>query len=118
YRVGVFALTALCWTRLGIDSRGQAPPALSFDVIERSIDDIHAAMQSGVTCHVIIEQYLSRIAAYNRRGPALNAVQTVNPRAVQEADRLDALARSGGPTGRLHCIPILVKDQLETRDMP
>src|SRR5262245_342041 len=114
YRLGVAALTALCWTHSGIDSLGQTPPPSSFDVIERSIDDIHAALRSGVACHAIIEQYLSRIEAYNRKGPSLNAVQTVNPRAVDEADRLDALARTGGATGRLHCIPILVKDQLET----
>jgi Asp-tRNA(Asn)/Glu-tRNA(Gln) amidotransferase A subunit family amidase len=48
----------------------------------------------------------------------LNAVQTVNPRALQEAERLDAAFRLTGQVGSMHCIPVLVKDQLETSDMP
>jgi amidase len=48
----------------------------------------------------------------------LNAVQSINPKAVAEADRLDAAFTASGPVGPLHCVPILVKDQLETSDMP
>jgi amidase len=98
--------------------RAQAQSASPFDVLESSIDDIHVALRDGrVTCHALAEQYLARIEAYNRQGPALNAVQTVNARAIAEADRLDATAKGSGPTGPLHCIPVLVKDQLDTRDM-
>ena len=53
-----------------------------------------------------------------RPGLRLNAVQTINPRARQEADRLDAAFKSSGPVGPLHCIPVLVKDQVDTSDMP
>lgn len=45
-------------------------------------------------------------------------MQNTNPRALQEADRLDAAFKDSGPAGRLHCIPVLVKDQVETSDMP
>ena len=48
----------------------------------------------------------------------MNAVQTINPRALQEADRLDAAFKSSGSVGALHCIPVLVKDQVDTSDMP
>src|SRR5262249_61216208 len=43
---------------------------------------------------------------------------TVNPNALQEADRLDATFKVSGAVGPLHCIPVLLKDQVETRDMP
>jgi amidase len=96
----------------------QAPPA-SFHLVEATIDDIHAAFGANrLTCRALVEVYLRRIEAYDKVGPRLNAVQTVNPRALQEADRLDAAFRSSGPAGPLHCIPVLVKDQVETSDMP
>jgi Asp-tRNA(Asn)/Glu-tRNA(Gln) amidotransferase A subunit family amidase len=100
---------------LGAQTRGLTTP---FDVVESTIDDIHAALGSGrVTCHEVVQQYLDRIDAYNHRGATLNAVITVNARASAEADRLDSLARTAGQRGMLHCIPTLVKDQLDTSDM-
>jgi Asp-tRNA(Asn)/Glu-tRNA(Gln) amidotransferase A subunit family amidase len=76
-------------------------------------------MKAGqLACRQLVEAYLARIDAYDKRGPALNALQHVNARALQEADRLDAAYKSGGATGPLHCIPVLVKDQVETSDMP
>lgn len=93
------------------------PPA--FHLLEATIDDVHRAMRSGrTTCRQLVELYLKRVDAYNQSGPALNAVQAVNPRALQDADRLDAAFKASGPVGALHCIPVLVKDQLETTDMP
>ncbi len=93
--------------------------AAAFRLLEATIDDVHAALNAQrVTCRALVELYLRRIEAYNRVGPRLNAVETVNPRALQEADRLDAAFRASGPVGPLHCIPVLVKDQVETADMP
>ena len=90
-----------------------------FQVEEATIDSIHAAMHSGeLTCRTLVAAYLTRITAYNRSGPALNAVQNVNPGALAEADRLDATFKKSGLSGKLHCIPTLVKDQIETKDMP
>src|ERR1700674_895775 len=101
----------------------QTPPtstrATSFHLLEATIDDVHAALRSGrTTCRELVELYVKRVATYNKSGPSLNAVQAVNPRALQEADRLDAAFKASGQVGALHCIPVLVKDQLETTDMP
>lgn len=71
-----------------------------------------------ITCRALVEQYIKRIEAYDKAGPALNAVQTINRRAVQDADRLDAAFATSGPVGPLHCVPMLMKDQVETSDMP
>ena len=91
----------------------------AFHLLDATIDDVHAALRSGrTTCRELVELYLQRVAVYNRQGTALNAVQTTNPRALQEADRLDAAFKASGLVGALHCIPVLVKDQLETTDMP
>ena len=91
----------------------------SFHLQEATIDQIRGELMAGhVTCRDLIGRYLKRIDAYDHAGPMLNALQTVNPRALDEADRLDAAFRATGPTGPLHCIPVLVKDQVETSDMP
>ncbi len=97
---------------------GLAQPA-PFQVVEATIDDVRSALTSRrITCRALVEQYLRRIDAYDKSGPALNAVQTVNASALGDAERLDAQFASSGPVGPLHCIPMLVKDQVETRGMP
>src|SRR5690242_21130495 len=90
-----------------------------FRVDETTIADIHAAMRVGVlTCHELVAQYLRRIEAYDKNGPALNALVVVNPDALRVADSLDLRFRRGGFTGPLHCIPMIVKDNFETTDLP
>src|SRR5262245_27354532 len=90
-----------------------------FHLQEATIDQIRGELTAGrVTCRALIGHYLKRIEAYDHAGPSLNALQTVNRRALHEADRLDAANRASGPVGPLHCIPVLVKDQVETSDMP
>ena len=111
---------------LASNARGAAAqtPAASaspagFHLLETTIEDIRAAFQSKrITCRELVNLYLKRIEAYDKAGPRLNAVQTVNTRALQEAERLDAAYASSGPVGPLHCIPVLLKDQVETSDMP
>ena len=96
-------------------SPGVAQTLPPFDVVEASIPDIHAALRAGrVTCRGLVERYLRRIEAYDKNGPAVNAIVLVNPRALDEADALDARAKGGGPLGALHCIPTIVKDNFET----
>src|SRR2546427_820142 len=91
----------------------------NFQVVETSIDDIHAAMMSGkVTAHDLVQSYLDRIDAYDKKGPTLNCVITLNPHALEEADKLDAAFKKSGMTGPLHGIPILVKDEIDTAGMP
>ncbi len=102
-----------------VQAPGDSAGPAAFSLLEATIDDIHAAFHSGqITCRRLVELYLKRIEAYDQAGPSLNAMQNLNPRALQEAERLDAAFRSSGPTGPLHCIPILMKDQVETSDMP
>ncbi len=93
--------------------------AQSFRLHEATIDDLHASLISGeTTCREIVELYLSRIEAYDKQGPELNAIQHVNSRALAEAEELDATFDSSGFVGPLHCVPVLLKDQVETSDMP
>ena len=90
--------------------------AQPFQPMDATIDDVKAALASKqITCRALVEQYIARIEAYDKRGPSLNAVQTINRRAVEDAARLDGAAN---PVGPLHCVPILLKDQVETSDMP
>lgn len=93
--------------------------AQQFDVMETTIPAVHAAMAAKrLTCRQLVQAYLDRVAAYDKQGPALNSVQTINPRALAEADSLDAVLRARAPRGPLHCVPVLLKDQVETKDMP
>ena len=72
-------------------------------------------MKAGrLTCHALVQQYLARIDAYDKKGPAINAIVVVNPAALQEADELDRRYKASGPVGPLHCIPLIVKDNFET----
>jgi amidase len=97
----------------------QAPPPPRFHLVEATIDDVRAALVSKqITCRGLVEQYIKRIETYDKSGPSLNAVQTINRRALQDAERLDAVFAASGPVGPLHCVPMLVKDQVETSDMP
>ena len=97
----------------------QAPEPAPFRVEETTIADVHAAMRAGrLTCRALVEQYLRRIEAYDKNGPALNALVVVNPDALAVADSLDARFRRAGPAGPLHCVPIIVKDNFETTGLP
>jgi amidase len=91
----------------------------TFHLVEATIDAIHGAMRAGqVSCRELVQRSIDRIQAYNKQGPLLNSVQTINPAALKEADRLDAALRDGGLTGPLHGIPVMLKDQFETSDLP
>ncbi|HZI27661.1 MAG TPA: amidase family protein [Gemmatimonadaceae bacterium] len=96
-----------------------AAQAQRFAVEEATISEIHAAMAAGrINCRELVSQYLARIAAYDKTGPAINAIVVVNPKALDVADSLDRRFRSSGRVGSLHCIPILVKDNMQTTDLP
>ena len=95
------------------------PGRPAFRLEETTIAEIHAAFRSGdLTCRELVSAYLARIDAYDRKGPALNSLVVVNPDALRHADSLDARFRDRGVTGPLHCIPMIVKDNFETRDLP
>src|SRR6266853_2673539 len=110
------AAVALAGILLGYS---QSKPAPRFQVVETTIDDIHMAMNSGMlSAHGLVQAYLDRIKAFDKQGPALNCIITLNPRALEEADRLDAVFKRSGMVGLLHGIPVLVKDEIDTAGMP
>ena len=92
---------------------------MAFNILETTIDQVHAAYRSGeLTCRQLVQMYLDRIDAYDKKGPAINAIISLNPDALTEADRLDAAYKSAGPVGPLHGIPIVMKDQGDATPMP
>jgi amidase len=91
-----------------------------FDVMEATIPAIHDAMKAGrLTARQLVQTYLDRIAAYDKKGPDLNCTISLNPNALAEADKLDAeFKKTGKFAGSLHGISILVKDEIDTVGMP
>ena len=95
----------------------ESPPR--FDVAEKSVRELGAALETGaVTSAELVEGYLARIEAFDRRGPAIGAMVAVNPRARERAVELDAERAAGTVRGPLHGIPVVVKDNYDTADMP
>ncbi len=91
----------------------------SFQVEEATIADIHQAMEEGrVTAEELVRSYLDRIEAYDRQGPYLNSIITVSEHALERARELDAAFAESGFTGPLHGIPVIVKDNYDTYDLP
>jgi amidase len=86
-----------------------------FEVLEATIADLHAAYESGrATVRSVTQAFLDRIAAYDKKGPALGLVISINPRALEEAEALDeAFRKTGHLTGPMHGIPILAKDNFD-----
>ena len=94
-------------------------PAAVFTLEEATIADIQAAFDAGaVSCQALVQLYLDRIAAYEDDGPRLNSIITVNSRALDRAQELDEERASTGPRSALHCIPVVLKDNIDTDDMP
>ncbi len=113
-RIGLFVGIAALWAPL---SHGQS--SAPFQIMEATIGQIHAGYKSGkLTARQLVQGYLDRIKAYDQQGPKINCIITLNPNALQEADRLDQQYKRSGPAGPLHGIPVLVKDEIDTAGMP
>ena len=97
-----------------------APPAAAFVLEEATVSSVHAAFASKqLTCVQLVRSYLNRIEKYDDKGPALNAILTVNPKALEIAADMDRLSADGNRAPRpLHCIPVVLKDNYNTADMP
>jgi amidase len=88
-----------------------------FDLEEATVGDLQKRMTGGpLSAHALTERYLDRIAAIDKRGPALNSVIELNPDALSIAAALDAERKAKGPRGPLHGIPVLIKDNIDTAD--
>jgi len=112
------ALALTAWIHSSV-VRGQTATGGRFDVMDATIEDIHDAYRSGrLTTRALVQQYLDRIKAYDQQGPRINSIITVNPKALEEADRLDALFKTSGLVGPLHGIPVLMKDQVDVAGLP
>jgi amidase len=105
-----------------LSAQGKRPPASTpappppFTIVEATIPEMRAAMEQGrVTSKELVRQCLIRIATYEER---LNAVIAVNPKALEEADALDRERSERRIRGPLHGIPIALKDNIHTTDMP
>lgn len=108
---------ALMLTLVG--AAATTPATAQVALSEASIEDLGRAFDSGaLTSERLVEMYLARIAAYDAAGPELNAVLHVDPDALETARALDRERRERGPRSPLHGIPVVLKDNVDTGDMP
>jgi amidase len=115
-----FVLVAALTAATRAQAPAPSPVGAPFHVIEATIDGIEAERRAGrLTCTALVKAYLDRIAAYDQKGPTLNAVQNVNPNAMKIAAEMDQRFQATGTlAGPLDCIPVLVKDEVNTNFMP
>ncbi|KAF2005639.1 amidase signature enzyme [Amniculicola lignicola CBS 123094] len=104
------ALVTLTWTHL------TAAQTMPFDAREATIDTVHQAIYSGLsTCQEVVSTFIARIEAFDSH---TNAVISLNPTVLDIAKSLDESLAAGNATGPLFCIPILLKDNYDTFDIP
>ena len=104
---------------LGQDTpaRASTHPATPFEFDEVTLAALQSGIKSGAfTARSIAEKYLARIGSIDKHGPTLNSIIELNPDALAIADALDHERRVKGPRGPLHGIPVLIKDNIATRD--
>ncbi|WOJ92871.1 amidase family protein [Congregibacter variabilis] len=112
------SLTLAACTANGADESTDDSKGSGFQFVEASINDVHRALRSGdMSCVDIVKGYLRRIETYDQP-LGLNAVIFTNPAALKRAARIDAKLAAGEPLGPLYCVPVLLKDNFDTRDMP
>ena len=103
---------------LGLFACARDAPTPRFHFVEATIEDVQTAITSGqMSCVDIVKGYLRRIETYDQPS-AMNAIIFTNPRALEKASRIDARIAAGEKPGPLFCIPVLLKDNFDTGDMP
>ena len=104
---------------VSLSAQGLADTPSTFKVQETTIARIHAAFRDhALTCPELVAMYLARVDAYDKQGPSINAIIRVNPQARQRARELQKSFETNGLAGPLHCVPMIVKDNYDTTDMP
>jgi amidase len=112
----LFLMLLLVWA-VGPTAVAQTSRVIALD--EATIADINAAFDAGsLTSEQLVQMCLTRIRAYDKQGPFLRAMITVNPKAVEAARQLDAERKTKGRRSSLHGIPVILKDNIDTADMP
>src|SRR5688572_11799822 len=115
HRRPIWATLAVISTLLSPLLLAQRGPGVTTRVDELTVPQIHNALKAGrLTCRGLVGAYLRRIEAYDKQGPAINAIVVVNPAAREEATALDRRFPTSGFVGPLHCVPAIVKDNFET----
>ncbi|MDX1823792.1 MAG: amidase family protein [Thiohalomonadales bacterium] len=110
---------SLLWGVLLALSLSFSAQAAKFELMEATISEINAAYENrSLTAERLVQMYLDRIAAYDKKGPEIRAMITVNPNALKEARALDKERQKKGPRSLLHGIPVIIKDNYDTADMP
>ena len=113
------SIVAFCFVALAALAATRVDAAESFQIEEATVASIEQALRDkSLTCHALVQAYLERIDAYDHKGPSLDAILALNPNALAEADRRDADYARSGPVGPLHCIPLVLKDNYNTADLP
>jgi len=93
--------------------------AKTIDFDSATIADLNAAFKAGtLTAEELVQLCLARIQSYDQEGPSLHAVMVLNPKAVETAQALDSERKAKGPRSALHGIPVVLKDNYNTADMP
>lgn len=90
----------------------------TLNILEANVAELQDAYGKGLTAEKVTAAYLARVAAYDKQGPAINAVITLNPKALAEAKALDAERKAGKVRGPLHGVPVVLKDNVDTFDLP
>ncbi len=117
--VAAFSLPGLAHADTKSSGKPKKAAAKAFKLEEATIAGIHGAMEAGtLSCVQLTQLYLKRIRTYEDAGIKLNSITTVNKNAMRKARALDREFRRDGLTGPLHCIPVLLKDNVDTVDMP
>jgi len=112
---------SLLFTLLTAFAVGLVSPARAaeFELTSATISELNAAIDAGeLSSAQLVQLYLNRIEAYDQQGPAINAVIHLNPNALSRAIELDRERASSGRRSPLHGIPVVIKDNLDTADMP
>jgi amidase len=110
-------LTLLAVTLIPAAEPLSAQRTIPLDAV--TIADVNAAFAKGtLTSERLVQTFLARIQSFDRRGPMLRSIIMVNPKALDTARALDAERKTKGPRSILHGIPIIVKDNIDTADMP